>query len=98
MTRLAHRQGGLTLVEVIVATVILSMIMLATVTAMRTFGNTYERLMATTADTSEMREVHRFLRLAMRLSLILSLATPIVLPGRRPWIAWAVPVVFNTCA
>ena len=62
-----HRhQAGMTLVEVIVASVIFAMIMLAVVTAMRTFGQSYDRLQQTTAQTSQKREVDRFLRQALR--------------------------------
>ena len=42
------------------------MIMLAVVTAMRTFGQSYDRLQQTTAQTSQKREVDRFLRQALR--------------------------------
>lgn len=59
-------QAGMTLVEVTIATVIFAMIMLAVVTAMRTFGQTYDRLNAVTAQTSVKREVDRFLRGALR--------------------------------
>ena len=62
-----HRhQAGMTLVEVTVASVIFAMIMLAVVTAMRTFGQSYDRLQQTTAQTSQKREVDRFLRQALR--------------------------------
>lgn len=59
-------QAGMTLVEVTIATVIFAMIMLAVVTAMRTFGQTYDRLQEVTARTSVKREVDRFLRSALR--------------------------------
>ena len=59
-------QRGMTLVEVTVATVIFSMIMLATVTAFRSFAGTYSKLEQQTAGTMEMREVDRFLRATLR--------------------------------
>ena len=55
-------QRGMTLVEVTVATVIFSMIMLATVTALQTFAGTYAKLEEITARTTQMREADRFLR------------------------------------
>lgn len=61
-----RRQRGMTLVEVTVASIVFAMIMLAVVTAMRTFGQSYDRLQETTARTSVKREVDRFLRQALR--------------------------------
>ena len=61
-----RHQRGMTLVEVTVATVIFSMIMLATVTAFRSFAGTYAKLEQQTAGTMEMREVDRFLRATLR--------------------------------
>lgn len=63
---LMGRQKGMTLVEVTIASVIFAMIMLAVVTAMRTFAQSYERLQQVTAKTSQKREVDRFLRQALR--------------------------------
>lgn len=60
------RQSGMTLIEVTVASVIFSMIMLATVTAFRTFAGTYARLEVETARTMQMREADRFLRETLR--------------------------------
>ena len=59
-------QKGMTLVEVTVATVIFSMIMLATVTALRAFAGTYAKLEEMTARTTQMREADRFLRVILR--------------------------------
>ena len=59
-------QKGMTLVEVTVATVIFSIIMLATVTALRAFAGTYARLEEMTARTTQMREADRFLRVILR--------------------------------
>lgn len=55
-------ERGLTLVEVMVASVIFSMIMLGTVTALNTFARTYKKLQSTVFATTEIREVERFLR------------------------------------
>ncbi len=55
-------QRGMTLVEVVVASVILSLVMLATVTALRTFGNTYDKVGRQIASIDRMREVSQFLR------------------------------------
>jgi general secretion pathway protein J len=56
----------MTLVEVTVASMVFAMIMLAVVTAMRTFGQSYDRLQETTARTSVKREVDRFFRQALK--------------------------------
>ena len=48
---MSKRQRGMTLIEVAVAAVIFSVIMLATVTAFRTFAGTYARLEKETART-----------------------------------------------
>lgn len=81
-------QRGLTLVEVVVASLILSLIMLATVTAMRTFGRTYDTLLVRTDQTAEMREVSRFLRLALRDAL----GEPDTFSGDAAVLAWATPL------
>ena len=60
---------GMTLVEVTVASIIFSIIMLALVTAMRTFGQSYDRLQQITDLAAERREVDRFLRQALRNTL-----------------------------
>ena len=60
------RQTGMTLVEVTVASMVFAMIMLAVVTAMRAFGQSYDRLQETTARTAVKREVDRFLRQTLR--------------------------------
>lgn len=53
---------GMTLVEVVVATALFSMIMLATVTALRTFAMTYDRVQQEADKTSQIREGDRFIR------------------------------------
>jgi len=54
--------AGFTIVEVVIALTILSMIMLALITAMRTLADTQERVQEVTDRTAEMRMVSRFLR------------------------------------
>lgn len=53
---------GFTLIEVVVALTILSLISLATVTALRTIAMTKERLEQTSARTTELRVISSFLR------------------------------------
>jgi len=66
MNRRLNTSQGMTLVEVTVATVVLSLIMLALVTALRTFGNTYSAVEGTVERISRVREVNHFLRHALR--------------------------------
>ncbi len=56
---------GFTLVEVMVALTILSLILLATVTSLRTFGNTQTTLEQVTSRIDEVRTVSGFLRGAL---------------------------------
>lgn len=58
-------ERGMTLVEVVVASTIFALVMLATVTAFRTLGITYDRLNDMTSDTAKKREVDRFLRASL---------------------------------
>ena len=57
-----HAARGFTLVEVVVALTILSLIMLATVTGLRTLANTQGTLERVTARIDEVRTVSGFLR------------------------------------
>ena len=54
--------GGFTLIEVSIALVILSMIMIATVSSLRSFGSTQIKIDEVTARVSEVRVVGEFLR------------------------------------
>ena len=83
-----RRQAGMTLVEVTVASVIFAMIMLAVVTAMRTFGQSYDRLKQTTALTTQKREVDRFLRQALRDAIPESG----YFDGTEGWLEWVAPI------
>ncbi len=67
-TRTADR--GFTLVEVMVATVVLSLLLLATVTALRTLANTQAALERTTARVDEIRSVSAFLRDLMESAIV----------------------------
>jgi len=84
----SHSQSGMTLVEVTVASVIFAMIMLAVVTAMRTFGQTYDRLQDVTDRTSQKREVDRFLRQALRDAL----PDAGYFGGTARWVRWVAPI------
>lgn len=55
----------MTLVEVVVASTVFALVMLATVTAFRTLGQAYQRIDQVTAETAKKREVDRFLRTAL---------------------------------
>ena len=57
-----ERQKGMTLVEVMVASVIFALVMMALVSAMRTLAQSYERLQTVTGEAAQIREVERFLR------------------------------------
>ena len=83
-----RRQSGMTLVEVTVASMIFAMIMLAVVTAMRTFGQSYERLQQITDQTPQKREVDRFLRQALRDAL----PEAGYFDGATEWLEWVAPV------
>ncbi|MEH6568962.1 MAG: prepilin-type N-terminal cleavage/methylation domain-containing protein [Halioglobus sp.] len=62
MKRLASASGGFTLVEVVVSLAILSLIMVATISALRTFGQTQTSLDKVTQRIDEVRSVSSFLR------------------------------------
>lgn len=62
MTTADARQRGFTLVEVMVALTILSLVMLATITALRTLANTQTALERLTQRVDEVRTVSSFLR------------------------------------
>lgn len=85
---LQQNQQGMTLVEVTVASVIFALIMLAVVTAMRTFGQSYDRLQQVTAQTAQKREVDRFLRQALRDAL----QEPGYFEGATSWFQWVAPI------
>lgn len=55
-------RAGFTIIEVVIALTVLSMISLATLSAIRTFGSTQEKLDIVSERTQEMRAVSQFLR------------------------------------
>jgi len=81
-------QKGMTLVEVMVATMIFSMVMLATVTAMRTFATSYQKIVAEVETTDRMREVSHFLRQSLQSAVAES---KFVAGGKRQ-LDWLAPV------
>ena len=85
---MSNRQYGMTLIEVTVAAVIFSMIMLATVTAFRTFAGTYARLEQETARTMQMREAERFLRASLQSAL----NGPALFEGEHTTLKWVAPL------
>ncbi|MBU2887578.1 prepilin-type N-terminal cleavage/methylation domain-containing protein [Gilvimarinus agarilyticus] len=73
------RHSGFTLIEVVVALTILSLIVTATLTAMRTIGKTQTTLVAKTENVGRMRSVSQFLRT----SLERAKPVPVYAMGRR---------------
>lgn len=67
-----RQQAGFTIVEVVIALTILSLLMLTMVAAMRTMGDTQTRLQAVIDRSDEMRMVSRFLRRSIGQSMIFS--------------------------
>ena len=67
---------------------VIALIMLAVVTAMRTFGQSYERLQQVTTQTAQKREVDRFLRQALRDAL----EEPGYFEGATSWFQWVAPI------
>lgn len=77
------RQYGFTLVEVMVALTILSLVMLATVTGLRTLANTQAAIERMTDRVDEVRTVSGFLRDAMESSIIGSNTSGLSIGGGR---------------
>jgi len=65
-----YRVSGFTLVEMMVALAVMSMIMLATVTALRTLGSTQVSLERVTVRNDEIRSVSAFLRDALESAVL----------------------------
>ena len=66
----AKQQRGFTLVEVMVALTILTMVLLGTVTGMRTLGNTQASIERATSRVDEVRTVSGFLRDLMESAVV----------------------------
>lgn len=64
-----HRAAGFTLVEVMVSLAVLSLILLATVSALRTFANTQGSLERKISRVDEIRSVSSFLRDALQANI-----------------------------
>ena len=97
---------GFTLVEVVVALTILSLILLATLAALRTFGNTQSSLERVTQRVDEIRTVSGFLRDSLEAAVVgeeltggLTLGGPSGDPpyfqGDAESFAWKAPVLFG---
>lgn len=68
--KISGRRGGFTLVEVMVALSILSLVLLATVTGLRTLGNTQAAIERKTDRVDEVRTVSEFLRDLMESAVV----------------------------
>ena len=98
---------GFTLVEVVVALSILSLVLLATISALRTFGNTQVSVEKLTNRVDEVRTVSGFLRDTLqsavvgrrRSGLSLGAAPPesSFFRGDAGSFAWKAPVLFGEC-
>ena len=69
---IAHSKQGFTLVEVVVALSLLSLVLLATVTALRTFANTQNSLGVFAKRVDEIRTVGGFLRDTLQSSVVVT--------------------------
>jgi len=99
---------GFTLVEVVVSLGILSLIMLATISALRTFGNTQNSVDRITSRVDEVRSVSGFLRDTLEAAVVASeqggrltsgpggnIQPPPYFKGGAKWLAWKAPVMFG---
>lgn len=73
-----NRNAGFTIIEVVVALTVLSLIILATLTAVRTLGDTQARLESTLVRLDQMRMVNQFLRSTLRQAVPVNAADPAV--------------------
>ena len=89
-----REQRGFTLVEVVVALTVMSLLVLATLTAVRTLGDTHARVEATTQRLDEMRLVSQFLRNSLRQAVPVRTQTRpggYILGGRNE-LSWIAPL------
>jgi general secretion pathway protein J len=96
---------GFTLVEVVVALSILSLIMLAVISALRTFGNTQASLERLTDRVDQMRTVSGFLRDTLQSAVVGPRASSLSLGGIPPEssyfngdsssLEWKAPILFG---
>ena len=61
-----RREAGMTLVEVMISAVVLSLLMLALAASLRTFATTYTAVEQSADRTARLREVTYFLRHVLR--------------------------------
>lgn len=100
--------GGFTLVEVVVSLAILSLIMVATVAALRTFGNTQGAVDTMTSRVDDIRSVSRFLRDTLDGAVVASeqggtlslgpgsnVRPPPYFRGAADFVAWKAPIMFG---
>jgi general secretion pathway protein J len=101
-----RRSQGFTLVEVVVALAIMSLIMLATVSALRTFANTQSSLDRLSARVDEVRTVSSFLRDTLDSTVFAQGSGGLTLggaggeelayfAGTRNSISWKAPILFG---
>ena len=70
-------QRGFTLVEVVISLTLMSLLVVATLSAVRTLGDTQQRVEAATLRLEEMRLVSQFLRNSLRQAVpVLTMARP----------------------
>jgi general secretion pathway protein J len=96
---------GFTLVEVVVALSILSLIMLAVISALRTFGNTQASLERLTDRVDQMRTVSGFLRDTLQSAVVGTRASSLSFGGIPPEssyfngdsssLEWKAPILFG---
>ena len=79
----AKRQRGFTLVEVMVSLTLLSLVMLATITGLRTLANTQEAIERMTGRVDEVRSVSGFLRDTLQSAVIGASRSRLSLGGSR---------------
>ncbi len=77
----ARSDGGFTLIEVVISLAILSLIMVATISALRTFGQTRFTLATMTNRVDEVRSVSSFLRDTFESTVIGRASTGLSLGG-----------------
>jgi general secretion pathway protein J len=101
----AGRTAGFTLVEVMVALTVLSLIMLATVTGLRTLANTQVALERVTDRVDEVRTVSTFLRNTFESAILANQGSRLTLGGspagknffvlQKDSVAWKSTVLFG---